>query len=74
MYIPLQILPPAIMDQYNLTALIHNNCVYVEIRKGMYSLPQAGKLANNQLIAALAPFGYHPVPLTAGLRRHKTHC
>jgi hypothetical protein len=38
----------------------------------MNGLPQAGKLANNQLIAALAPFGYHPVPLTAGLWRHKT--
>jgi hypothetical protein len=38
----------------------------------MYGLPQASKLANNQLIAALAPFGYQPVPLTAGLWRHKT--
>ena len=72
MRIPLQMLPPAIVEQYNLTPLIHNNCVYVEIRKGMYGLPQAGKLANNQLIAALAPFGYHPVPLTAGLWRHDT--
>lgn len=33
----------------------------------MYGLPQAGKLANDQLIARLAPHGYHPVPLTAGL-------
>jgi len=72
MRIPLQMLPTAIINQYNLTPLIHHNCVYVEIRKGMYGLPQAGKLANNQLIAALAPFGYHPVPLTAGLWRHKT--
>jgi hypothetical protein len=73
MCIPLQMLPTAIIEQYNLTPVIHNNCVYVEIRKGMYGLPQAGKLANNQLIAALAPFGYQPVPLTAGLWRHKTH-
>jgi hypothetical protein len=54
MHIPLQMLPTAIIKQYNLTPLIHNNCVYVEIRKGMYGLPQASKLANNQLIAALA--------------------
>jgi hypothetical protein len=31
MHIPLQILPTAIIEQYNLTPLIHNNCVYVEI-------------------------------------------
>ena len=67
MRIPLQMLPTAIIKQYNLTPLIHHNCVYVEIRKGMYGLPQAYKLANNQLIAALAPFGYHPVHLTDGL-------
>jgi hypothetical protein len=29
MYIPLQMLPQAIVDQYNLTPLIHNNCVYM---------------------------------------------
>jgi hypothetical protein len=70
--IPLQMLPPDIMEQSNLTPLIHKSCVYVEIRKGMYGIPQAGKLANNQLIAALVLFGYHPVPLTAGLCQHKT--
>jgi hypothetical protein len=71
-HIPLQMLPPDIMEQYNLTPLIHNNCVYVDTRKGMYGLPQAGKLTNNQLVAALAFFGYHPVPLTTGLWQHKT--
>jgi hypothetical protein len=50
MCIPLQMLPPAIKEQYNLTSLIHNSCVYVEIRKGMYGLPQAGKLANSGAI------------------------
>jgi hypothetical protein len=64
MCIPHQMLPPTIMEQYNLTPLIHNNSVYVEIRKGMYGLPQPGKLANNELITALAPFAYHPVPPT----------
>jgi hypothetical protein len=53
---------------------IHNNCVYVEIRKGMYTafLFQAGKLANDQLIEALAPFGYCHVPITASLLHHDT--
>jgi hypothetical protein len=50
MHIHLQLLAPAIVEQYNLTPLIHNKCVCVEIRKDMYGLPQAGKLAHNQLI------------------------
>ena len=50
--------------------MFHNGFVYVEIRKGMYGLPQAGRLANDQLVAKLAPHGYHPCPLTPGLWRH----
>jgi hypothetical protein len=38
----------------------------------MYGLPQAGRLANDQLIAFLAPHVYRPVPLTPGLWRHDT--
>jgi hypothetical protein len=68
--IPMHMIPQAIIDQYNLTPLDHNNCVYVEIRKGMYGLPQDGKLANNQLIGALVPYGYRPVPITPGLWRN----
>ena len=72
MRIPLSMIPQAIIAQYNLTPLIHNGFVYVEVCKGMYGLPQAGKLANDQLIAALAPYGYHPVANTPGLWRHDT--
>ncbi|KAI2488785.1 Reverse transcriptase (RNA-dependent DNA polymerase) [Fragilaria crotonensis] len=38
----------------------------------MYGLPQAGRLANDQLIKFLAPHGYEPAPLTPGLWRHTT--
>ena len=46
--------------------------IYVEIRCGMYGLPQVGRLANNQLIKFLARHGYQPCPLTPGLWRHTT--
>jgi hypothetical protein len=72
MRIPIDMITQAIIDQYNLTPLIHNGIVYVKIRRGMYGLPQAGRLANDQLIAFLAPHGYHPVALTPGLWRHNT--
>jgi hypothetical protein len=54
---PLQMLHQGIVDQYNLTPLIHNNCVCVEIRNGIHVLPQVGKLASNQLIEVFACLG-----------------
>lgn len=67
MHIPISMLPNAIIEQYNLMPLVHNGHVFVEIRRGMYGLPQAGRLANDQLIKFRAPQGYHPAPLTPGL-------
>ena len=71
MRIPIWMLPYDIIDQYNLKPLFHNGFVYVEIRRGMYGLPQAGRLANDQLIKFLAPHGYKPCALTPGLWKHK---
>jgi hypothetical protein len=53
MRIPVSVIvPDMIMTEYELLALfvIHHNHVYVEIRKGMYGLPQAGRIANDQLV------------------------
>ena len=42
----------------------------MEIQKGMYGLPQAGKIANDKPKLHLAKFGYEPAPITPGLWRH----
>lgn len=42
----------------------------MEIRGGMHGLPQAGRLAHDELVAHLAPHGYSPVRFTPGLWRH----
>ena len=34
--------------------------VYAKVNKGMYGLPQAGKLAHDDLVAYLATSGYLP--------------
>jgi len=44
--------------------------VYMEIRKGMYGLPQAGVLANKLLKECLARHGYFEQPHTPGLWKH----
>jgi hypothetical protein len=68
--ITMNMLPSAIITLYNLEPKISNGYVYAEVRKGMYELPQAGKLANNGLHKFLDPFGYVPCPVTPGLWKH----
>jgi hypothetical protein len=45
------------VEAYNLKALAADGWVYIEIRKGMYGLKQAGLLANKLLQKSLEPFG-----------------
>jgi hypothetical protein len=60
-------LPPGIIEEYNLQDKIHHGAVYVEIRKGMYGLPQAGILAN--CVTSLHPHARYVLPPTKP--RHK---
>jgi hypothetical protein len=64
--------PEDIVNKYNLTALAVDGWVYIEIRKGMYGLKQAGLIANQLLQKRLSPFGYYPARHTPGLWVHKT--
>jgi hypothetical protein len=59
--------PEEIIQKYNLNALAVDGWVYIEIRKGMYGLKQAGLLANKLLQTRLEPFGYYPARHTPGL-------
>ena len=73
-YIRMQynIIPDKIKEQYHLQAYKHNEYVYFEVRRGMYGLPQAGKIAYDQLARHLKPYGYQPVQHTPGLWRHES--
>jgi hypothetical protein len=61
-----------IIQKYNLNALAVDGWVYIEVRKGMYGLKQAGLLANQLIQTRLAPFGYYLARHTPGLWLHKT--
>ena len=39
----------------------------------MYGLPQAGKVANDQLLPRLAVAGYHETGVTPGLFKHESN-
>jgi len=70
MRIKVEDIPDEFMDEYNLHAKIYKGHIYCEIRRGMYGLPQAGIIANQQLKKRLAPHGYYEVKHTPGLWRH----
>ena len=70
MRITINVIPSDIIKQY--AQLIYKDHVYLEVSKGIYGLPQAGKLANEQLIRHLAPYGYAPCPITPRLWKHDT--
>ena len=71
MHLPISIIPHKIIDQYKLMDFVHNGYVYIEIRRGMYGLPQAGILANQLITASLSPHGYYQCRHTPGLWKHK---
>jgi hypothetical protein len=48
--------PEEIVNRYNLKELAVDGWVYIEIRKGVYGLKQAGLLSNQLLQKRLAPF------------------
>jgi hypothetical protein len=70
MRMPISLMPQDIIEHYGLREKALNDYAYMEIRKGMYGLPQAGILANKLLKKRLARHGYHEQPHTPGLWKH----
>ena len=72
MRLKLRDLPDDFTKQYNLAAKVtKDGYVYIQVRKGMYGLLQAGKLAQELLEKRLNKKGYHQSELTPGLWTHK---
>ena len=72
MLMPLHLFPHHTIDQYKLQENAQNGKFYLEVRKAIYGLPQAGALTNKQLKKFLSPDGYYEVAHTPGLWRHAT--
>jgi hypothetical protein len=64
--------PEDVIEHYNLKEKTNKDgMVFVEIRKGMYGLPQAGLLAQELLEQRLNKHGYFQSTRTPGLWTHK---
>ena len=69
-FIPPKLIPEQMIKQYQLEKIAIDGKVYVQIEKGMYGLPQAGILANQQLRQNLKPHSYVPCKHTPSLWKH----
>jgi hypothetical protein len=66
-------IPDEIIKEYNLQELVtKDGYVYCAINKGVYSLPQAGIIAQELLTERLSKHGYHQSKIIPGLWTHKT--
>ena len=65
--------PRAVWDQYNLDQFHDNGWVYARADKGMYGLPQAGRVAYDHLVPILNDAGYYEASRTPGLFCHNTN-
>lgn len=74
MRIPQHLIPQEIIDQYNLQDHFHNGYLYCEIQKGMYGLPQAGKLAHDKLKTHLKKFDFVPCANMTFMKTGKEIC
>ncbi len=60
--IPIKLIPQSYIDEYDLQFRNKDGLVYMEFRKGVYWLTQAGILANQLLKKKLAKYSYYDVP------------
>ena len=61
-------IPQEVVNKYNLDNIVaEDGYIYMEIRKGMPGLKQAGKIANDRLTKHLNKYGYRPCPHTPTL-------
>jgi hypothetical protein len=71
MRLQLELIPDKIINKYNLCDLINDQeWVYIKFWMGMYSLPQAGILADKLLKKCLNAKGYYQCQHTPGLWQH----
>ena len=71
------LIPQEVIDLYDLGGKVKYDSKgvgyeYMEIRKGMYGLPQSGILSNKLLKERLTEYGYNEVSHTTGLFKHNT--
>ena len=67
-------IPDEIWEQYQLDQYVdENGYIYARVDKGMYGLPQAGKVASDFLLPRLLAAGYRATGIVPGLYKHESN-
>ena len=66
-------IPDEIVTQYNIHDYFHNGKIFFKVTKGIYGLPQAGRLENDRLQKYLKKHGYTQNTLIPDLLTHETN-
>jgi hypothetical protein len=72
MKMPISLFQPWIVNQYNLNSKVVGGYIYLQMRKAVRGLPQAGILANKLLWERLAPHSYYECKITPSPWKHTT--
>ena len=68
----IDVFPDDIIEEYNLRSMVDDRgFVHCEVKRGMYGLPQAGILAQQQLSKRLNKAGYFQSDTTPGFWKHE---
>ena len=70
MRIQAALVPEEFIEKYDLKDKIKDGYIYMRIIRGIYGLPQSGKLANDLLKKRLEVHGYREVQYTPNLFKH----
>jgi hypothetical protein len=73
-YIRIQtdLIPPNVIDFFNLHQFIDKRCLYCLVHKTHNGLPQAGALSQKRLFRHLEANGYHQLPSSPSVFRNKS--
>ncbi len=73
MHLKIMDIPEEIIKHYKLRDIVTpDKYMYCEINKGMYGLPQSGKIAQQLLKERLGKVGYTQSKIIPGLWKHQT--
>ena len=64
------LIPPRIIQYYNIQHLIHEGYIYARINKAWYGLKNAGRIAHDDLVQHLQKHGFVQAQKTDGLFTH----
>ena len=64
--------PQEFVEKYNLKEKAHNGYIFAWVTKGMYRLPQSGRLSHDYVVKHLEPYVYHPSSKNPGLWKHNS--